>query len=92
MKLNAYVIRDKKAGFYNNPFYLHNDDIAKRTMTDLVNDPESQINHHPEDFSIWKVGVYDNEIALFEPCELECIAYAHHLPINVKITPQSETE
>ncbi|PWN77291.1 hypothetical protein CV717_28670 [Bacillus cereus] len=60
MKLSVYTIFDEKAMVYNKPFFLLNDDVCHRTMLDLVNNPETDIAKHPEDFILFKIGEYDD--------------------------------
>jgi len=65
MKINAYVIFDNKAKLYNKPFYFPNNMVALRACEDLANDPSTDLSKHPEDFSLWKIGVYDDCTANF---------------------------
>lgn len=67
MKLNAYVIYDNKAKIYNKPFFFVNDSVALRAAQDLVNDRNTDVHSHPEDFTLWRVGSYDDVTARFEP-------------------------
>lgn len=92
MKRNIYVIFDHKGQYYNVPFYLHNDAMAVRVLTDLVNEEGSEINKHPEDFSVFHIGEYENNHAELVPCEPRQVARAHELPINVKLNPEYTDE
>lgn len=80
MKINAYVIFDHPAKLYNKPFYLLNDNVAKRAMQDLINDPQTDIARHPTDFSLWFIGTYDDTTATFCPVDTpQIICRAHEL-------------
>lgn len=68
MKLKIFCIYDEKAKAYAQPFYMSNDGQALRAFGDLVNDKNSQLNKHPIDYSIWKMGEYDDNSGMFE-CE-----------------------
>lgn len=96
MKVNAYVIFDSPAKVYNKPFYLLNDQIAVRAMEDLINDDSTDIARHPSDFSLWRVGSYDDTTATFTSDEqLTLVCRAHELqrrdPIRME-QPSGETE
>jgi len=62
---NAYVVYDSAAQIYNKPFYLINDQVAMRAAQDLIDDQNTDIARHPEQFSMFKIGIYDDETALF---------------------------
>ena len=63
-----YVIFDSKAQVYNKPFYLVNDQVAIRAAQDLmITGSDSQIRNHPEDFTMFKVGEYDDTTAQIKP-------------------------
>lgn len=63
MLLRIYSIRDEKSLSYGTPFFQSTDGLALRAFADLVNDPKSIISKHPEDFSIWFIGTFDDEAA-----------------------------
>lgn len=63
---NVYVIYDSKAEFYNQPFFLINDEIALRSALDLRRDTNTEIGRHPEDFTLFKIGTYDDSTAVLE--------------------------
>lgn len=79
MKLNAYVIFDSKAQIYNKPFFLINSSIALRSFQDITNDENTDIHNHPEDFSLWLIGEYEDATAVFTPCLADCLCKAHEL-------------
>lgn len=62
MKVRLYSVRDDKAQLATPPVVMQNDAIATRSFGDLVtNGKESQYSLHPEDFSLWFIGEFDNE-------------------------------
>ena len=65
MKIELYTIYDSKSGVYNKPFYQLNDDVCRRTASDLLMG-ETDIAMHPEDFSLFHLGNYNDERAKFE--------------------------
>ncbi len=60
MKMKVYSVFDNKGGNYGTPFFALEDGIAARLFTDLVQDNQSTVNRHPEDFSLFKVGEFDD--------------------------------
>lgn len=61
MKLPAYAVFDKKALSYNRPFFVHNDQVAKRIFVNEVANPDSDLSHNPEDFILYRIGSYDDQ-------------------------------
>ncbi len=60
MKAQIYAIFDTCAGIYEKPFFHTADDAVKREFQDVVNTPDHPINKHPEHYSIWRLGSFDN--------------------------------
>lgn len=80
---NVYVIYDSQAEFYNQPFFLINDEIALRSALDLRNDPGTEIGRHPQDFTMFKIGTYDDTTAVLDTDQArEVICRFHELPIG----------
>ena len=67
MKLAMFVIYDSKAELYNAPFLYQNDALAMRAARDLANDGQSQTSRTPEDFTLFKIGEYDDNTAQITP-------------------------
>ena len=61
MKLNMYSIFDTATGAYMRPFFLQSDGQALRMFSDLVNDKEHEVGKHPEDYSLVRFGVWDDQ-------------------------------
>lgn len=55
-----YTIHDNKAAAYLPPFYLHNKNMAIRSFADCVQEEGHQFNKHPEDYSLWEIGEFDD--------------------------------
>lgn len=66
MKLKVFSIFDIKAKAYSNPFFMPHVGMASRAFGDEVNNPQSAINKHPEDFALYQVGEYDDLAGLFD--------------------------
>lgn len=61
MLIYAYSVFDKKAQTYNTPFFCKNDAVALRAFEDLVTDTRTTVGTHPEDYSLYLCGIFDDE-------------------------------
>jgi len=59
MKTLAFSIYDSKGEAYMTPFFSQSKGTALRMFMDEVANPKSVINHHPEDYSLFHVGEFD---------------------------------
>lgn len=87
MKLNLYSIFDKKARTYNTPFYLLNDEIAKRTALDLVKDHTTTIAKHPQDFILFRIGEFDDQTGHVQHDEkMPVIVNFHEIQLSLDLS------
>lgn len=63
---NVFTIFDEKARAYLPPFFLPEDGMAIRTFSDCVNAKDHQFAAHPHDYTLFKIGTWDNNIAFLE--------------------------
>lgn len=80
-----YAIYDTAAAVYLKPWNVLSDAQAMREFTDLVTNPESTINKHPEDYYLCRIGRYNDRDGKLEPeavetllTGLEALAGANH--------------
>lgn len=66
MKLKVFSIYDEKALVYRNPFFMAHDGQALRAFGDLVGDKDSEVAKHPEDYTLYRLGEYDDCSGVFE--------------------------
>lgn len=66
MKKYVYSIYDSKAKIHNSPFYVLNDQMAVRGCSRLVQDPNSDISFSPGDFTLYKLGTFEDTTGTFE--------------------------
>jgi hypothetical protein len=92
LKENIYVIYDAKAKVYTQPFYALNDNVALRIGMDLANQKDSGFSSHPEDYSLFRIGIYDALNAHIEMTKQECLAKLHHLVVDVLPDDSSVTD
>lgn len=60
MKLNVYSIFDSASAIYDRPFFMNSDAQAVRSFTDVCGDADHPIGQHPEDYSLVRIGIFDN--------------------------------
>lgn len=73
MKLPVYCIRDNASGFLA-PFTELNDAVALRNYKLLLSKPDTVYNFKSEDFSLYKIAVFDTDSGSIEVFPLEVIA------------------
>lgn len=66
----AYCIVDRKAGLYNNPVFYLRDGQAVRDFQTLCSDKQTMIGRYPEDFALYCVGSFNDELGKFESFDL----------------------
>ncbi len=66
MKLKIFTVYDTKALAYLPPFFLPNELMAKRVFGDMADDINHQFGKHPEDYSLYEMGDFDDGKAKFE--------------------------
>lgn len=58
----VYSLLDTKAKLWSNPFYQLSDVLAMRDLSRAVNHSESELFHNPEDFLLYCLGQFDDEM------------------------------
>lgn len=82
MMLNAYSIFDNKALTFNPPFFQHNDAVARRMLSELAVDLNTQIGRHPGDFVLYCIGTYNDQTG-----ELSPISPRRHIVDAIALLP-----
>lgn len=73
MTQQIFAIWDSKAEQYLQPFTTNTVGVAERMFTELVNQDGHQLNRHPEDYTLYKIGTFDTADAVIAPCPLTAI-------------------
>lgn len=71
MVLKVFSVFDAKLASFGRPWYELTEASAIRVFTDAVNDDSNQNNQwfkHPEDFSLFHIGEFNDETGNVEPC------------------------
>ena len=79
MRLNVYTIFDTATGAYMRPFYMQSDGQATRAFKDLAVAADHEIGKHPEDYSLWRIGQFNDNKGVLVPEDKECLATALEL-------------
>ena len=73
MNHNIYSVFDSKAEMYTLPFYQTNDSMALRLFSDWCNNPEHTFGKHPEDYTLFKIGYYEDNTGSITQDKIESI-------------------
>ena len=60
MRMIIFSVFDTATGMYMRPFFSAADGQAKRLFSDLVMDAEHDVGKHPEDYSLVRLGRFDD--------------------------------
>lgn len=66
MKKVYYAVFDEKAKIYSGPFLEVTDGTAIRAVQDAMRSPDHPFAKHPSDFSLHRLGVFDDQAGLIE--------------------------
>ena len=66
MKLNAYTIYDVASGIYMRPFFSQADGQAIRGFKDIATDADHEVGKHPEDYTLYRIGTYNDTTGKLE--------------------------
>lgn len=79
MKMNVYTIFDMASGSYMRPFFMVSDGQAVRAFTDIATDADHEIGKHPEDYSLYRIGIFDDNKGTLHPEDKECLCTAQEV-------------
>ncbi|AXH74692.1 MAG: nonstructural protein [Microviridae sp.] len=76
MQKQLFSVRDITADVYASPFTSTNKMTATRDFAHACRDPQSQLSKNPEDFQLFLVGVFDDDLGIItgQAPELICNA------------------
>lgn len=61
MITKMFSVFDSKAGVFATPFFMPTKGMAIRSFMDVSNDESTMLCKHPEDFSLFVIGEFDDE-------------------------------
>lgn len=65
MIYDVFAVHDCKAEAFLPPFILPNENMAKRVFADCVNSDKHQFGANPADYTLFRLGQYDDASAQF---------------------------
>lgn len=65
MLFKVFAIYDSKVKAYATPFFLRETGEALREFGNLANNPKTRIGEHPEDYTLFELGTWDEDTAKF---------------------------
>lgn len=85
MKIGFFAIFDLQVKTFMRPWLARTFGEAERVFGDAVRDPKGELGQHAGDYSLFKLGEFDDETGLLvaEPAPLHCqnaTAYVEVLP------------
>ncbi len=92
MNLNIYSVFDCAAAAYMRPFFAQSDAEALRSFTDISIDADHPIGAHPEDYSLHRIGTYNDQTAVITPEDKQCLATAQERVAATRKTKQTNFE
>lgn len=66
MKLRVFSVFDSAAEAFLPPMFLQSRGVAMRSFGDAVNRKDHQFHEHPEHFTLFEIGLWDDSNAQFE--------------------------
>ncbi len=71
MLLQIYSVFDVASGAYMRPFMCQADGEASRMFSDLANDKEHPMGQHPEDYSLCRLGSFNDQTGDIRESDVE---------------------
>lgn len=65
MMLKIFAVYDSQLGAFFTPFFMAHEALAKRAFRAIANDPASQICQHPQDFTLFELGEWNDATGEF---------------------------
>lgn len=80
MKTNVYAVYDSAIKSFMAPFFMQTDGQAIRAFSDTVNAvPPTLVSKHPEQFTLYNLGTFDDESGELTPGKQTALAKAIEL-------------
>ncbi len=65
MLQSIFTVYDEKAKAHLTPFFMHNSQLAERAFIDCINNDQHKFYRHPQDYTLFVHGTFDDEKAEF---------------------------
>ena len=87
MLLLMFSIHDSCSGVYDRPFCARSEGEATRSFSDIALNADHTVGRHPEHFSLYYVGTFDDNTCLVDPCDPRYVAGAQDLVAQARNIP-----
>lgn len=74
MTTHMFAVYDSKAEQYLAPFQANTPGIAERMFADMVNHDGHQFNRHPADYTLYRIGSWEQTTGELKSLEVSVIA------------------
>lgn len=81
-----FAVFDSKAGAYLRPFMFDSQGMAIRAFMDVLKDPKHEFALHPEDYTLFHIGEFDNKTAVYN-----CLKTPKSLGLALEYMSQNKT-
>lgn len=92
MKRVVCAVFDSAAGLYGQPIFVPSVGAALRSFIDEVNNKESAMYAHPEDYTLFNLGMYDDEVGVFAAPDVGIVSVARGKDVSERYRPQGEVQ
>lgn len=75
-QVKMYAVKDIKSEMFSTPHFLSSDGVAIRSFSQACEDPQTDLNKFPSDFSLYHIGLFNVETGFIEPVQPKQIANA----------------
>lgn len=82
MMLGIYSVHDNAVGAFMSPFYARSKGEAVRSFTEAANDPKHQFALHAADYTLYCIGVFDDNSGMLKPMDPDRIISATEATIK----------
>ena len=83
MRLIICAVADSKAEIFMEPMFFQAEGQAIRAFADAVNGSEGNFALHPEDFTLFVVGEFDQALGVITPTENKLLANGASLKMEL---------
>lgn len=80
----TFAVYDAAAKAYLNPFQLPREEMALRAFGDVINSPSHELAQHPQDYTLFLLGEFDNRTGQYINHEPGPKALATGLSLKIK--------
>lgn len=100
MKFKIFCVYDSKAEAYMQPFLMPTKGQAIRAFQTTVNDPSTDFNKYPGDFTLFEIGEWDDQTSKIGSYDtkvnlgtaLEHKSYSEKIPWKGELPPEHTIE